>query len=285
MRTSSSYSDYQPLGHFGRVPVYAASILALFYAVGMIVATMLASAGVPLGGLYLSADAFFGRGWVWQPLTCTFLNGPSFFFLFGIFFFYMAAVEVERYLGRSRFLKFYALTLLVPVAVLGLWRLAGFPALFGGLSEITVAMFIAFATLYPNIEYLGWVPLKYVAFACFAIASLGFFPQHDWVGLSVLTGESVLAFFFVRHLQRGGGVEWGEWFSRLNPFKRRPHLRVMPPPGEAGREDAAPDGSDEMEAINPVLEKIAKSGMASLTKRERAHLERAREALLKKERQ
>lgn len=285
MRTSSSYSDYQPLGYIGRAPVYLASVLTLFYVVGMIVTTMLAPAGVPLAGFYLSADTFFGQGWVWQPLTCTFINKLSIFFLVGAYVFYTSAVEVERYLGRVRFLQLYALMLLVPVALLGLWRLVGFQRFIGGFSETTMAVLVAFATLYPNLHVLGRVPLKVVAMAFFGLAVLNHFSPPDWVGLSVLTGESALAFFFVRHLQRGGGVEWGEWFARLNPFKRRPNLRVMPAPGEAGREDASSDDSDEMEAINPVLEKIAKSGMGSLTKRERAHLERAREALLKKERQ
>jgi hypothetical protein len=40
---------------------------------------------------------------------------------------------------------------------------------------------------------------------------------------------------------------------------------------------------EAVDAIDPLLDKIARSGMASLTLKERARLEKAREALMKKE--
>ena len=42
---------------------------------------------------------------------------------------------------------------------------------------------------------------------------------------------------------------------------------------------------DEVESIDPLLDKIARTGMASLTAKERTRLEKAREALIRKERE
>jgi len=62
----------------------------------------------------------------------------------------------------------------------------------------------------------------------------------------------------------------------VRPVVSRPPV-IRPP--AAGRE---PEG-DQMESIDPILEKISKSGIASLTKRERDLLERARERLIAKD--
>jgi membrane associated rhomboid family serine protease len=281
MRTTSSFSDYEPLGRFGRLPVYVTTLIAALYVVGMLLTTMLGAAHFSVPGLAFSTETFFFRGWLWQPFTCTFLNGPDFFFLFGVFFFYSAGIEVERYLGRARFLKFYLLCLLVVPAVLGLWRLTGIiPGPYGGMREITVAMFLAFATLYPNIEYWGWVPLKYFAFACFAIAALGYFPAGDWIGLSVLVGESALAFGFVRYLQHGGSLEWPDLKEKL--FGPRRNFTVLPDPPRTASSSLGGQHS-AIDEIDPLLDKIAKSGLASLTRQERAQLEKARQALMNKD--
>ena len=67
--------------------------------------------------------------------------------------------------------------------------------------------------------------------------------------------------------------------SRLRPVSHRtksPRLRVVRNPDE--------DPVDPHRIIDPLLEKISRDGLASLTRREREQLERARTALLEKER-
>jgi hypothetical protein len=138
-----------------------------------------------------------------------------------MFCFYSWAIEVERYLGRVRFIKFAALLILLLPLVLGMWHLAGISAAVSGNYVLTASMLIAFATLYPNIEYFGWIPLKWFAFACFCIGSLMYFPDHNWVGLTLLWASCGASFGFVRYLQTGGSVEVGEAWEKVNPFKRR----------------------------------------------------------------
>jgi hypothetical protein len=144
--------------------------------------------------------------------------------------------------------------------------------------EILAALFIAFATLYPNLEYFGWVPVKYVAFACLAISALSFVGERDWVGFSVLLADCAAAFGLVRYMKLGGSVEFGDFARKLNPFRRRPKFRVLPSSGTPARAS----GSASIESVDAILDKIAKSGFASLTAQERDQLESAREALMKK---
>jgi hypothetical protein len=66
--------------------------------------------------------------------------------------------------------------------------------------------------------------------------------------------------------------------SRLNPFRRRPRLTVVQNP--SARRVVEPD--DVYASIDPILDKISRSGMGSLTETEKKNLDRARNRLLKK---
>jgi hypothetical protein len=272
MRYYPQDRDYQPIRYLGRVPVYATTVLTALYAAGMLVTTMLATAHAPVDYFSFSTELFYQHGWIWQPFTCTFVNGPSFFFVFALFCFYQFCVEIERFFGRTRFLVLYALMLLTPALVLGLWRLAGNIGEFSGMYELTAGLFIALATLYPSLEYFGWVPLKYVAFACLAVAALGYFPTHDWQGLTVLLAECALGYGGVRYLKFGASFPS---FSLRRFFRRSPRLRVLPSPS------AEPPGATPP-AVDAILDKIARSGFASLSAAERDQLEKARESILKR---
>ncbi len=286
MRMTSSSSDFQPLGSLGRLPIYLTTVLSALYVLGMLVTAVLGASAASVRGLSFSTHDFFSLGWVWEPLTCSFLNPPDFFFLFGIFFFYSAGLEVERYLGRTQFLKFYLLCLGVVPIVLGIWHGLGIPGNHAGMGGITIALFVAFATLYPGLQYMGWVPLKYVAGACFAIACLGYLPARNWTALSTVAAEGAVGFFFVRYLQGGGAIDWAAWKEKI--FGPRRNFKVLPTPKNPTHpREAASNTRDSRDPvfgfIDPLLEKIARSGLASLTSKEREQLEKARESLLKKD--
>ena len=295
MPFTSGYSDYQPITWFRRMPIYVTTLLSALLIVGMVATTILESAGVSVDLVAAFWSPEFFRGCVWQLVTYPFIARPDFFFLFGVLFFYFAGIEVEKYLGRKRFIQLLVLLLLVPPSIVSVRHLLGFGAgVYAGSYDFTAALFIAFATLYPNLEYFGWVPLKWIAFACFFISSLGHLPHHDWAGLAVLWGMCGTSFGFIRFLQHGGSV------SLPNPFKlfrRRPKLRVVKNPVVASAparaksvvahaqhsvEPPLAPQSDVIESIDPLLDKISKHGLASLTAREREKLERARVELLKK---
>jgi hypothetical protein len=85
-----------------------------------------------------------------------------------------------------------------------------------------------------------------------------------------------LAFGFVRMRGVGPELEWlTGWTAR---WRSRRALSVVPPP--SARRVVEPE--DIYDSIDPVLDKISKSGIGSLTASERRALDRARNRLLNK---
>ncbi|MEO6871161.1 MAG: DUF6576 domain-containing protein [Chthoniobacterales bacterium] len=268
--------DYQPVGWMGRYPIRVTTIIVAAFVVGMF-ATVIASSAhwdvvAPLGLRTYS----FWHGAVWQPITCVLIQGASFFFLFNIFFLYWAGVEVEKYLGRRRYLTLFGMLLLVPVVLLTAWSALGAQWTYYGSYELSIGMFIAFATLYPNVELFGWVTLKWLAFAGLILASMQALPNHEWGNLSVLWGMCLTAFLYLRIIEKKIPFEMPEAVTGL--FRRKPKFQVVPRESAARRVEP----EDIYESIDPVLDKISKSGIGSLTASERRALDRARNRLLKK---
>jgi membrane associated rhomboid family serine protease len=271
MPAAPDQNDYSPLTWYKRTPIYVTTVLVALFVAGMFVTVFLKTARFNVEDVFaFSPAALWRRGAAWQLVTYPLLAMPSFFFLFAMFCFYWFGTDVERYLGRSRFYKLLALLLLAPPALLSLWWMAGAETMSAGSSNLTIGFFVAFATLYPNLEYWGWITMKWLAFAGIVLSSMNYLPNHDWPGLSVLLATCGLAFGYVRFLQLGGSVELPDAITRI--FKRKPKFKVV---------RAAPD-DDPHATIDPLLDKISKRGLASLTQRERDQLQRAREALMKK---
>lgn len=271
MATPSSFNDYGPITWFRRVPVYLTTILIALLTLGMFATVFLATARADVSLFAFAPPDFWRRGWLWQLFTYPLINPPSFFFLFGLFFFYWFGTDVERYLGRSRYLKLFLLLLATPPLVSTLWWWSGISAGCYGSINLTIGYFVAFATLYPNLEYWGWITMKWLAFAGIVLSSMNYLPGHDWPGLTDLLATCGASFGYIRFLQGGGSVEMPEGIKRI--FRRRPKFRVVP------REEM---DDDPLDSIDPLLDKISKHGISSLTARERRQLERARENLLKK---
>src|SRR5256885_15068075 len=99
---------------------------------------------------------------------------------------------------------------------------------YGGFYDISIGLFIAFATLYPNVELFGWVTLKWLAFAGLVLASMQYLPSHEWGNLSVLWVMCLAAFLYIRFVQ--GRIPISVDLTRLNPFRRRPRLTVLQKP-------------------------------------------------------
>ena len=277
MRVTSSFSDYQPIRYVGRVPIYATTIITALFAVGVLVSIVLLSARLPIFSLSFTPAKFLS-GSLWQPFTYAFIERPSFFTIMGIFAFYSWSLEVEKFIGRARFLGFFGLLLLVQPVVCLFWHwVFGAPASAVGGYHLAAAALVGFATIYPNIEYLGWVLLKWFAFACLAIGSVMYFPEHDWVGLSLLWITCGAAFGYIRLVQRGTSFDLPD-FRGL--FRRKPKFSVVRDPTRPSPLSRREE--DTVGAIDPLLDKIAKSGLASLTAPEREQLEKARETLIKR---
>jgi len=272
MPAPSSFNDYGPITWVRRTPVYLTTILIVLFTVGMFATVFVETAGTNTLAFAFLPELFWRKHFLWQVATYPLIDRPNFFFLFNLFCFYWFGTDVERYLGRSRFTKLLCILVLTPPVLLSGWWLAGVPGGCEGTDDLTIGFFVAFATLYPNLEFRGWITMKWLAFAGIVLSSMNYLPKHDWLGMSTLLATCLVAFGYIRLLQQGIAMELPAVVTKL--FMRRPKFKVVPKPAPGG---------DVHDSIDPLLDKISKHGLSSLTSREREQLQRARENLLKKQ--
>lgn len=276
----------QPLTTWNNLPIYLTTIITACFFVGLILSAVLMSAQSSI--LYWLAFTMpLEPSWtVWRLFTYVFVGKVSFFTPFSIFFFYWMAVGIETHLGRPKLAWLLVLiTLVSPAVAAGWWWAAGVPwnslrldnyMLFSGLLT-------AFATLYPRTEAWGWVPFKWVAFACIFCGSLMLLAQGTWLELEQLWFSCAVGFGFIRYSVEQEYDDYESPVARLTTWWKRRKFRVVREPGEAAPRRRNTSDDDLAEEMDTLLDKIAKSGIDSLTSKERARLEKAREALLKRE--
>jgi len=268
--------DYQPVTWVGRHPVHVTTLLVAVHAFTAIVACFLGGTGL-LGHLAFDSALVWQRGEVWQLATYAFVHAPSALLWFAVemYMLFVFGREVERFIGRNAFIVLYLFLLLIPTVLLSIWGLwqrvgiAGSPALHFG-------MFIAFATIYPSVELLLRIQAKWVALALAAISTLQLLAYRDWSAMAVLWLTVAAAFFFIR--LRGVGPELVWWRDLKSRWEPKPKFQVVQ--RAAPRRVAEPENVHD--SIDPVLDKISKQGINSLTASERRALDRARARLLKK---
>lgn len=275
--------DYQPVTWVGRHPVDVTTLLVAIHVLLMVLTCFVVAFG---GAAYLPLFIFdsaqvLALGRVWQIATYAFVHAPYpgtalLWFAFEMVMLFMFGRDVERSIGRRAFVGLYVLLLWVPTVFL---LLAGLGGRFGlaGSTIIHFGIFLAFAAIYPNVEmFFLRIQAKWIALIAIAIGTLAALANHDWAEIITLWTTLATAVTFIR--LRGIGPElvwWNDLKSRLQP---KPKFQVVPRP--APRRAVEPENVHE--SIDPVLEKISKHGINSLTASERKALDRARARLLKK---
>jgi hypothetical protein len=145
-----------------------------------------------------------------------------------------------------------------------------------GSGPLHFAVFVAFATIYPRVEMLLRIQVKWIALAFGAIYTLQLFAANAWPELMSLWLSVAAAFLFIR--LRGAGPELDWWTNLREKFQPKPKFKVVPKP--SSRRVIEPENVHD--SIDPLLEKISKHGINSLTPTERRALDRARAQLLNK---
>ena len=276
---SAPSEDHQPVTYWRGYPVYLSHLIVIGYCALMIVTAVGGNHLVPtLSWLDFSSERVLS-GQVWRGLTYGWFNLPSLRFAFDMLIIVWCGRELERSFGRRVFGLLYGgiyLTAPVVLTLVGLVRptaMAGQP---GGL-----ALFIAFATQFPGLPVFFNLLAKWAAFILVGLFTLIALAARDWTSLLLLWSTCGFAHLFVRHQQGDLAL------PSFKPFRRRPKLRLLPdpPPPSKPTAPAAPRTEREvatMAEVDALLDKIAVSGIASLTLKERATLEAAREDLMKR---
>ena len=270
--------DYRPVAWMGRYPVDVTTMLVGLHVAAAILAAILVAIGAGSILAYLQFDsAAVWSGQVWRLLTYAFVHAPSGLLWFAIemYMLFVFGREVERFIGRRAFIGLYLILLVTPATLLtvwGLWQrsaLAGSPALHFGI-------FVAFATIYPRVELLLRIQAKWVALILAAIYTLQLLAYHAWSDLMVVWTSIAAAFLFIE--MHGAGPELLWWEALKTRFAPRPKFQVVP----KMHSSRTAETDDVYTSIDPILDKISKFGIGSLTASERRQLDRERERLLKK---
>jgi membrane associated rhomboid family serine protease len=271
MSLFSTDNDHQPLLYVRGHGLFATHVLVGVFVISMILTALLSG---------LRVDAWFAwlpfeservlRGEFWRVLTYGLVNPPSISFAISMVMMVWFGREVEKFLGWRTFLKLYSGIYLLPPVLFTLIGLAR-PSAFAG--EIgSLAVFVAFATLYPNAVLLFNLLAKWVALILVAIYALIAISNRSLEGLVMLAATSGFAWLFIRH-------EQGHFQL---PRLRLPQARTRAPaPTARGPARAKPPaaGPDFMAEADALLDKIARDGIDSLTTDERRRLDAARERL------
>ena len=272
--------DYRPVTWMGRYPVDVTTILVGVHVVCAILAALLV--GFVHGGVlnYLMFDsAQVWQGQVWRLFTYAFIHYPSpsalLWFAIEMYMLFFFGREVERFIGQRAYVWLYGLLLFAPALLLTLWGLSTRTGLAGS-PALHFAVFTAFVTLYPNVQFFLRIPAKWIFVILAAIGTLSTLAAHDWQDLVVLWASIAMAFLFIE--MRGAGPELA-WINNLKA-RLRPKPKLYIVQKSSTRRTVEPD--DVYESVDPILDKISKSGIGSLTEAEKKLLDRARNRLLKK---
>ncbi len=288
MNSNWTSSTCEPLTWVGRVPVYASTVLAGVHGVTMVLTaiamalggSMLVSNGL-LSPLIFWPEDILKHGRLWQIVTYAFVNVPDIWLVVQLVLLAMFGSEVEKFIGRRAFLWSYGLLLVATPVFLLLMGVLGFGAglPFFGSGSLHFAIFLAFVLIYPRAEIFFGIQARWIALALITINTLqllAFISKDGGLALGVLWWNCAAVVLLMKY--QGVGTfsfpSLPKLPSRAQQHSRK-HLRVV-------REEEME--AEVHESIDPILEKISKHGIASLSRSEKERLEKARAVLLEKER-
>jgi len=290
MIANRNFGQCEPLTWMGRVPVYLATALAMAHGVTMILYAFVGAAGgqgwIDSALSFSTSSAVYGLQ-VWRFVTYAFINPPDLMVAIQLVMLAMFGQEVEKFLGRVSFAWLYALLILAGPVITVALSFFGLGGVLWGSNTPHFAIFIAFVLIYPNAVMFFGILAKWLGIALFGIYSLQFLAGQNWTALGLFWGTCAVAALWLAYEGVGSVSAFAipspiAWWKSRQAKKR---FRVVPRRDvPASPKPKAEPASSAYESIDPILDKIARQGIGSLTRGEREKLERARAELLEKER-
>ena len=211
----------------------------------------------------------------WQFITAAFLHDGPWHLLGNMFLLYLLGRDVESIVGQRHFLFLYLAG--TAAGELGhLFLMPATSALLGASGGVT-AVVVAYAAILPELELTSMVffrlpvrlKAKHLAYGAFAIAVLGI--VFDRTGA-------------VAHSAYLGGCLGGWLYAHLLGFGRPSILQraLRQRRAEAERHRMMSAEQFIAEEIDPLLDKISREGIDSLSRSERRLLAKAREKIAEK---
>ncbi len=220
------------------------------------------------------------HGYLWQFFSYLFLHANVLHLLFNMLMLYFLGIEVESEIGSKRFLQLYISGGLVGGFLWYLFNIHSHIPMIGA-SGAVYSVVIAFGTLYPNrpITLLIFFVLpmtllaKYLAIGIVAISIIFSLSGSSDIAHLAHLGGALFGYVFIKSLQSNR-----RWFFSF-PWQKRKNQKAQSP--TILRVLKSPTDKDEFirQQIDPILDKIARQGIQSLTKDERQLLDEAKDRL------
>ncbi len=247
------------------------------------------------------SDRVWRSGWVWQLVSYQFLHGSFTHLFFNGLGVWMFGRPIEAAFGGARMLGLW----LVGGLAGGLLQLAvgaafpeGISAQVVGASAGLMTFLAIFCRLEPDARILLAlivpVPARFLFYLSLGIAL--FFtvvPPRDGVAHAAHLGGLLYGWLWVQtggHQGRSPWDRWSEgwrrWRARRRAGKAHAAREVLRPPFRPTPTSTRPPAQSDAEFIarevDPILEKIAREGIGSLTAAERQTLESARQKVTRR---
>ncbi len=233
--------------------------------------------------LALNFEDVMTRGQIWRLLTYAFCHDQSnpLHIVFNMMVLYSIGGVLRQLLGDREFLWFYLVAaVFAGMCSLAFYRLVGIRAQIIGASGATMGVFCLVALHYPRQKVLlmGIIPIEFrwLLAAFVAIDTLPMIGQVmaalqnrqtvSQVANSAHIGGLIFGFLYFRWNMRITRW-WDQFAGRIATRRRRGKLRVFT--------EAAEPESNLSSQVDDILEKISRTGEASLTTRERNILAQA----------
>ena len=209
----------------GRFPVDVTTILVGVHIICAIVTALFVALQAGVMDYLVFDSAAVWSGQVWRLATYAFIHSPSNLLWFAVemYMLFFFGREVERFIGRRAYMWLYAILLLTPALILALWGLRGRIGIAGS-GALHFAVFAAFVTIYPNVQFFLRIAAKWLFVIFAAIATLSALAAHDWQDLLVFWWSMAVAFLFIEWCGAGPDLDW------LNKFKSS----IRPKPKSVG---------------------------------------------------
>jgi len=212
---------------------------------------------VVFGPLGLDPADVFGRGYVWQLLTYSFLHSPVniWHIIFNMLFLYWFGREIEQAWGTRRFVTFYLTAAVFSGLIFSLVHVFREVTWCIGASGAVMAALMVYALYWPNriILLMFIIPMRIRTFVIFVIA---------FEILSLLQMNNGVA--NMAHL---GGLLYGYLIVRLGP-----RLAAFFDDFVHGRDDHSTN--EDQRRLDEILDKVNRRGMNSLSWGERRFLQK-----------
>ncbi|UCD56834.1 MAG: rhomboid family intramembrane serine protease [Candidatus Hydrogenedentota bacterium] len=223
--------------------------------------------GMDYLSLFLGLNSYrILHGMIWQPVTYMFLHYDLFHLLFNMFALWMFGSDIEGAWGPRAFLHYYFFTG-IGAGLLSFLTSIGANVITIGASGAIFGILVAFGMLFPNRVVL--------VFFLFPMRARNFVILFGAIELWMTLASGPRAGGVARFAHLGGmlfGYLYLKYADRIR--YSIPHIRITT--GKRGKKSEQEWIHFMHEEVDPILDKISREGLHSLTRKERKILKKAR---------